>query len=389
MFTFVSAPLDAPVRTAPEFGDYGRDPHSGARIMRMTNSSLPSTMIYCEVPCTASDGKRFAIARTQDHLFGSYMLIIGDLAGHALALVEPAIPHYREVVPQAWGEWLYYRTHEGGVRRASMLTFAREEVLPAGTLAPGAAFHTMTPDGRCLIFMEDARDGEPMRMLRHDTATGEWRVLRESAGFLGHELIDPAAGEEILFYDHHDDAVEMIVLDLDGTNPRPLPFGGAFSAESSGHHAWVTGADRIATAVEWNRGEKRHDPRHPEGNLLIARPGDTRPTVFPAPEHGFYHVSVSRCGTYFVCDDYMDAELNGPGAMRIGPVRVVVGNLQTGRHRILVSDCQTNGASAWSWSEPTPCFTADTRHVLYDGSPFGINQVFAAEVTPEFLGSLA
>jgi len=388
MFSHASAPLDAPICSTCEFGDYGLDPQSGARIMRFTNSSLQSSMIYCESPYTASDGKRFALARTLDHIFGSYMLMIGDLEEKRLTLVEPSIPSFRDVAVQAWGEWLYYLTHEGGVRRASMLTYLREEVLPAGTLAPGVALHTITPDGRYLIIMDEAREGAPYRMNRYTALSGECRVLHESNDFLGHELIDPAGSNEIVFYRLLGDTAEMLVLDIDGTRLRPLPFGGEITAKSSGHHAWVTGSDRIATAVEWNRAEKRHDPRHPAGNMLIARPGDAFPDVFPAPEHGFYHVSVSRCGTYFVCDDYMDAELDGPNSMRIGPVRIVVGNLKTGKHRILVSDCQTNGCLCWSWSEPTPYFTADNRHVLYDTSPFGLNQVFAAEVSPEFLASL-
>jgi hypothetical protein len=213
-------------------------------------------------------------------------------------------------------------------------------------------------------------------------------VLHESTEFLGHELIDPAGSDEIVLYHQQDGRVKMLVVDIDGRHPRSLPFGGTITAQTSGHHAWVTGTDRIITAVEWNRAEKRHDPRHPEGNLLYARPDDTFPTVFPAPEHAFYHVSMSRCGTYFVCDDYMDAELDGPRTMRIGPVRIVMGNLKTGKHRTLVSDCQSNGSLCWSWSEPTPNLTADNRHVLYDASPFGLNQVFAAEVTPAFLASL-
>lgn len=388
MFSHASAPLDAPTPSSCEFGDYGLDPRSGARIMRFTNGSLQSTMIYCESPYTTSDGKRFAIARTLDHIFGSYMLMIGDLEEMRLTLVELSIPAFRDVAPQPWGEWLYYLTHEGGVRRVSMLTYAREEALPAGTLAPGVAMYAATPDENYLIVMEEARDGAPHRMCRYAVTSGERKVLLESSEFLGHVLIDPAGSNDIVLYRLLDGRVEMLVVDIDGANQRPLPFGGTITAESSGHHAWVTGTDRIITAVQWNRAEKRHDPRHPEGNLLYAKPGDAFPTVFPAPEHGFYHVSMSRCGRYFVCDDYMDAELDGPNSMRIGPVRVVVGNLQTGKHRTLVTDCQANGALCWSWSEPTPYFTADNRHVLYDASPFGLNQVFAAEVTPEFLASL-
>lgn len=170
-----------------------------------------------------------------------------------------------------------------------------------------------------------------------------------------------------------------------------LPLGLDKSAESSGHMAWIGETGQIACAVDWMREEKCHDPRHPEGNLLIARPGAEKPTVFEAPKHGFYHVSISRCGQYFVCDDFMDFQSDAFTTNRggPGPSRIVVGNLDTGKHRVLINDCQDYGIAGSSRFEPDPYFTADNRHVIYNASPFGVMQVFAAKLPDLFLDSLS
>ena len=179
-----------------------------------------------------------------------------------------------------------------------------------------------------------------------------------------------------------------MVRRLDGGEAVRLPFGPPVSAEHSGHIGWVGRTGRVASTANWLRGEKRHDPRHPEGNLLLAKPGDKTPTVFPAPQHGFYHVSLSRCGRYFVADDMMDFRADAFASGPPGPIRLVVGNLETGHSRVLLRDCQNYGICGSSRYEPNPYFTADNRHVIYNGSPFGLLQVFAAEVPEGFLESL-
>ena len=226
-----------------------------------------------------------------------------------------------------------------------------------------------------------------------DLRTGNRRCLYDGTDNLNtHGQAEPGKGGRWLYQAIRrgkTPGVPVFVRPVEGGEPIQLPIGAPWSAESSGHMAWVGETGRVAVAVDWLRAEKRHDPRHPEGNLVIAAPGDARPTVFPAPQHGFYHVSISKCGRYFVCDDFMDFRADGFGAGRSGPSRIVVGNLESGRSRVLIRDCQDYGIAGSSRFEPTPYFTADSRYVIYNGSPFGIMQVFAARLPPGFLESLA
>jgi hypothetical protein len=136
---------------------------------------------------------------------------------------------------------------------------------------------------------------------------------------------------------------------------------------------------RIAVASHFDFETWQLDARWPQGNLFTVAPGESKPRVFPAAEHRFNHVGVSRCGRYFVCDSYWK---------RVpGPIALVVGNLDTGKHRLLLSDCRASGGGA-ACSHPHAYFTADSKHVIYNADPFWIGQVFAARVPDGFLASL-
>ena len=182
--------------------------------------------------------------------------------------------------------------------------------------------------------------------------------------------------------------VGLHVRDLDSDVVSRLPIGSPWTAESTGHMTWIADTGRIACAVQWDRENRCHDSLHPEGNLVYAAPGDDKPSVFPAPDFGFYHVSVSRCGRYFVCDDFMHFEAPGLTDGRVGPCRIVIGNFETGKSRALLRDCQNYGIAGSSRFEPEPYFTADNRYVIYNASPFGTMQVFAAELPADFFAGL-
>ncbi len=55
---------------------------------------------------------------------------------------------------------------------------------------------------------------------------------------------------------------------------------------------------------------------------------------------------------------------------------------------MLLRDCQNYGTCGRSPYEPNPYLTADNRNVIYNAAPFGLMQVFAAEVPDAFWRSL-
>ena len=385
--------IEGELRRLPESSDWGVDPGSGSRVIRLTSGPGMAHNIYCEQPYGSPDGKRALIFRTHDLLSPHRQLLIAEVCSRArhVTQVEPDVPS-ESIAHTSWGEWAYYTMHDGSLRRVSLMSLERQEVLPPGTFSgpEHAGICSMTPDGRRLIGND--YDGPALRTYALDIETGERRVIVEGPQNKNpHAQIELGSGRRCLYQLSQLSAlggVPVFARSLDGGQPEQLPFGGEWSAESTGHMAWIAGTGRVACAVNWLRAEKRHDPRHAEGNMLTAAPSDEGPTVFPAPEHGFYHVSISRCGRYFVSDDFMDFRADAFGGRFPGPLRIVVGNFQTGKHATLIRDCQNYGIAGCSRFEPDPYFTADNRFVIYNASPFGVMQVFAAEVPEPFLSGL-
>jgi hypothetical protein len=81
-----------------------------------------------------------------------------------------------------------------------------------------------------------------------------------------------------------------------------------------------------------------------------------------------------------VCDSYR----NGLP----GHIELVIGNIETGKYRTLVSDCGAQGGGP-ACSHPHPYLTADNRNVIYNADPYQICHVHAARVPPGFLEALS
>ena len=117
-----------------------------------------------------------------------------------------------------------------------------------------------------------------------------------------------------------------------------------------------------------------------------AAPGAAAPTPIPTPEHRFNHVNVSRCGRYFVGDSSPGSLYDEHGEIR--PPCLVLVNLQTGRHRVLVANSGSqNGGGAHQ--HPHAYLTADNRNVIFNSNYWGdVTQVWAARIPGDFLASL-
>jgi len=388
------ATIDGRLPEDREGADWGIDPESGAQVVRLTSAAAWSHNIYCEQPYGSPDGRRVLVARGYDLFALHRQLLVADLETRRLTLIEPDVPT-EAVAHFPWSEWVYYVMHDGSLRRFSLVTFQRQLVGQPGTLPtpPDAYLQSITPDDR-LIICDEKMDGDRLRSFALDLTTGERRVLCDDPENLNpHSQCGPPPGRRRLYQlirrTTNPPGVPVFVQPLDGGEPLPVPFGAPWSAESTGHMAWIGSTGRVACTVNWQRAEKRHDPRHPQGNLLTAAPGDPAPTVFPAPRHGFYHVSISRCGRYFVADDFFDFRADAFRGRFAGPTRIVVGCLASGASRVLIGDVQAYGIAGSSRYEPDPYFTADNRHIIYNASPFGITQVFAARVPEGFLAGLS
>jgi hypothetical protein len=247
--------------------------------------------------------------------------------------------------------------------------------------------------------------GAPVfQIIKLDVVKGQREVIFEHPEICNpHLQFNPVHGKQILVQNnngvrlkkdgsldaYHTVDCKLFVIDADGKNQRYLPAGGEHTRSLTGHECFIADTGRVlfsAHDVHVSEYDWRHDARHPNGNLFTATPGDEQPTLFEAPKHSFNHVSASRCGRYFLADSHTGAGLFEDG--RCKNVALVVGDLTTGKCRILVSDTEASGGGN-QCTHTHPYLTADNRYAIYNADPHGIPQVFAAKLPPGFLASLA
>lgn len=388
-----TAPLDWPAREAREVHDWGIDPGSGAVIRRLTTGAGQHTLIYTEQPYTSPDGRRVAITRSPDAFSPGQQLIVADVVSGQMWMVEPSVPTGAQA-NSAYSGWLYYLTHEHGVRRVSLTTLAKEQVLPDGAMPPEWSLHSITPD-QSTALLYDMRAADTPALATLEFATGAYTLIyRDPDNRNPHAQFDLRDGTRVLYqkcdWTQPNFQLEVFVHDRTTGQCVRMPFGGRHTAVPSGHMAWIGRTHRVACLVEWRRGERLHDPRHPTGNLAIAAPGDEAPHIFPGPGHAYWQIAVSCCGRYFVCNDWMDIEGNyragtdvlhdGAQPAYRGAIRLVAGSFATGRTRALIADAPGSGRGHY--------FTADNRHVVYAATAWGQWHVFVAAVPEGFLDNL-
>jgi hypothetical protein len=407
-----AAPLPnagGPILWGAEAAEWRDDPASGARIIQLTSAAAISNNVYGEQPYCSPDGKRLVIARCQDFCFdleGS--LLVHDLSTLHTALIARRMVGVRGVCNAAWSGIVYYWTPQRRLMRLSLASLAVEEVYREEDPQAPLPNASVSPDQRYVIGLARRLRGPAaptFQIVRLDLARKRRSVIFEHREISNpHLQFHPVHGKQILVQHDRgtfllpDNSLEyrrnvgpgtrLFVLDADGGNQRELAAGPPHTASCTGHECFVSDTGNVAFSAMWTAIDDHHwtqDPAHPQGNLFTVAPGDPAPTVFPAPQYLFNHISVSRCGRYFVADAAQGGLFRDG---RLQPVCLVMGNLQTGKHRVLVAEplCYAGGNQC---THPHPYLTADNGHVIFNANPgFSIPQVFAARIPQGFLESL-
>ena len=387
------------IRWAQEACDRFDDAESGSRVIQLTSSAAASNNVYCEQPYTSPDGKRVAILRKHDNFDPTMMLLVGELDTLRVGLITRDIIGTPATTP--WSGQLYYWTSERYLQRTSLQTLETETILHEEDPTAALGAWSVSPDNRYLIFGSLA-SGAIACVTRLDLQTRERVNILEDPEIVNpHPKFEPIYGKRISILhnrgakrNRNGEVVQSVgpqgatlfQIDIDGGNRTPLPIGPPYTESCTGHSAFIPGTHRIIFTTCWDHETHGCDPRYPQGNIFTVEPGDGGPTNYPCPEHRSNHVSMSRCGKYFVADSYLGPLFDEQRTIR--PVALIIGNLQSGKYRILVKNTLASGG-ANQWSHTHPYLTANNRHVIFNTDNFyGIPQVYAATVPEEFLVSL-
>ena len=425
------SPAATPAIWAQESCDRRDDPVSGARIIQLTSAAAISNNVYGEQPCGTPDGSRILITRCSDYCWDEESsLLVHDLARLRTTMAVRRMRGGRGVFTSSWSGLVYFWTPERTLVQLSLETLGQRTVyaeedpdaaLPGSSLAASPLMRndyldrfghaplpaaSVSPDQRYVIGVAprlSGRGAPVFQIIRLDLHRNRRDVIFEHPEISNpHLQFDPVTGGRILVQNNEglrlrrDNTLRqrrsvecrLFVIDADGTHQRFLPIGPPVTAGGTGHECFLGGTGRVLASVGWVAhalNDWRHSPRHPQGNLFTAAPGDRKPVCFHAPEHRFNHVSASRDGQFFVADSMPATGLFRNGALH--HASLVVGCLATGRYRVLVQDSQASGGGN-QCTHTHPYFTADSRHVIYNADPAGIPQVFAARLPEGFLSSL-
>jgi len=380
--------------------DLGPDHSSGAMITRLTSAVMSNINIYCEQPYTNPAGTRIAIMRSHyaDPRIPPYELCVIDLNTLKLITIEKkCLSNF--IATAGWSGILYYLDESLRLIKFSMDSLEKQIILDNWHMPDHFVLHSASPDGKYLIgTLYD--ENFISSIIRVDLLNGTCNKIFEHYELLTHLQFNPVNGKDILVQINrgmqlnHLHEVRTVpdkkatgtgathaIIDVNGNNYRPLPIGEPITASSSGHSAWIADTARIGVTTHFN--DMAHagdlDNRYPTGNFFVIAPEETKPQVFHAPCHRFNHVSISKCGKYFVSDSYC---YGLPGS-----IPLVIGNIKTGKCRIAISNCGAQGGGP-ACSHPHPYLTADNKHIIYNADPTLICHVYKAHIPDEFYESL-
>jgi hypothetical protein len=354
-----------------------RDTLSGARITRLSGSSIRTENIYCEAPRASADGQRFVSQRYIDHLLSPVTaLLCHDLGTKFTCLLDPEVVGIP--VAPAWSGSLYYQ-RGSMLMRASLQTCETQTVMDLTPLPPCWMLTSVSADQRYLVYTTATEEvPQSYNLVRIDLRTHVWKYLLdqpEPSRCLAN--YNPVAGHGMLitktFWEGQHRCGVIVLADGEGRSEKKI-------MSHMHHHCWLGNTGKFAGLANFDPETFRHRPEHPEGEMYIYSSDGTPPRLISAPEHLFYHISSSPCGRYVVCESL-------ESGLDLSPVPIVVVNVETGRHRVLVSDAKcSHGGDAGR--QVNPYFTADLRHVIYNADPDGVVNVFAAEIPEGFLDGL-
>lgn len=364
-------------RWVKEARDLQPDPVSGARITRLSGSSIRTENIYCEAPRASADGLRFVSQRYIDHLLSPVTaLLCHDLRTKFTCLLDPEVVGVP--VSPAWSGSVYYQRGMM-LMHASLQTCESRTVLDMASLPPCWQLASVSADERYLLYTTiTEKPPQEYNVVRVDLRTRAWKYLLEQPEpSRCAATYNPVGGHGMLltktFWEGEHRCGVILLADGEGVPKTEV-------MRHVHHHCWLGNTGRFAGLVNFDPETFGHRPENPDGELYIYSSDGTPPRLVPVPEHVFFHISSSPCGRYVVCESL-------ESGLAPGPVPIVVVNVETANRRVLVSDARcSHGGDAGR--QVNPYFTADLKHVIFNGDPDGVVNVFAAEIPDDFLKTL-
>ena len=358
------------------------DPDSGAETFQLTEGDRPTDNIYGEQPYSSPDGTRI-VARhfPTDDCEGEIAFVdLNDGSSHSVFKGEPRFPAFH-----AWGEYLYYQEGDDDsliLKRCHFQTLEIEEILPLPVEEGFFSYGTVSPDHQYYA-VSVREDKWARRVLLIEVSDGSRRTLAESPDqHFKHEQFSLDGRNRVLIQANGPETVVVnlgaMEVDREGVDWFPVdappvtpygkwPGGDRHTPRCTGHESWVGVTDKVffSTAYDEEQGT----------NIWTARLGDTAPVVACQTPMRFGHVSVSRCGRYWIGD--VSREEGAP---------IYIGAFGSNTCRRLVYSRTVSDRNQSSHTHPY--LTADNGWLIFNSTRPGRPQVHGAKVPKGLLEAL-
>jgi len=366
------APLALPIAFGddPMPGDpIETDLESGARVFLLGGDERPADNIYGEQPYGDSTGRWIAIRyyNLGDKPGGLSVVDLTDGSRRDVLVDRPTFPAFH-----AWGDFLYYKQTADGVqrlRRCRFDTLKTEDVAVLPAERGAYSYGAVSPDGCYYAVSVTEKKGEPSKVHLLNLKSGEWSVLLDKPGYHAkHEQFSRDGRNRVLIQLNQMPDVKQVLLgELEiGGEARLFPADRPYTPRPTGHEAWIGDT----AGIFFSTGT---DPDRP-GNVWSAKVGEDKPSlVHPGPKR-FGHVSVSRCGRYWIGDT---GETGVP---------IYIGGFASGVcKRVVFSRTVHDGKQ---WSHAHPYLTADNKWLIFAARRGELPQVYGARLASDWLSGL-
>jgi|AP95_1055475.scaffolds.fasta_scaffold25711_2 hypothetical protein len=347
------------------------DSDSGAEVYQLTDGERPADNIYGEQPYSSPQGDRVVIRfyGTEAADGGLSVLNLTDGSVHPILQGAARFPAFH-----AWGEHLYFQVCVGDtllLKRCHLQTLEQEEVVELPTERGRFSYGTVSPDGRYYAASVHRDDGT-CEVFLMDLTEGERRSLAESGElYFKHEQFSLDGANHLLIQANQlPDVTEVHlgVLEVEGREGfQWLAADRPHTPRPTGHEAWIGRTDRVFFSTATDPGA--------EDNLWTAGLTDGAPVLASRTGFRFSHVSVSRCGRFWIGD-----------ATGQEGVPIYVGSLASGQYRRIVYSRTVSDSKQWSHTHPY--LTADNQWLIYTSNRSGQAQVYGARIPTELLDGL-
>lgn len=343
------------------------DPNSGAEIYLLGGDERPADNIYGEQPYGDPTGRWIAVRYypRKPKPGGISFIDLQDGSRRDVLVGKPPFPAFH-----AWGEYLYYHQKVDGklmLRRCKYATFETEDIAQLPTEMGRFSYGTVSPDHRYYAVSVAGKKGEPSKVHLLDLQTNKWRLLLDKPGYHAkHEQFSRDGRNRVLIQLNQMPDVKQVLLGeiaVDGTTTM-FPADQPHTPRPTGHECWVG----TSASVFFSTGTVKGQP----SNIWTGKVGDPGPVSIPAPKQRAGHISVSRCGRYWIVDTGEDG------------IPIYIGSFASGKSRRAVFSRTVYDGKQWAHAHPY--LTADNKWLIFAARREGERaQVYGAKLATGWL----